>query len=87
MIWACTVTSSALVGSSAISSFGWQISAIAISARWHMPPLNWCGYCPKRACGSGMPTWPIMLSACARAVLALTARCARSASASWMPTG
>ncbi len=32
------VTSSAVVGSSAISSFGWQASAMAIMTRWRMPP-------------------------------------------------
>ena len=42
-IWACTVTSSAVVGSSAISSFGLQESAIAIITRWRMPPDSWCG--------------------------------------------
>ena len=42
-ICACTVTSSAVVGSSAISSFGSLISAIAIIARWRMPPENSCG--------------------------------------------
>ena len=42
-ICACTVTSSAVVGSSAISSFGSLDSAIAIIARWRMPPENSCG--------------------------------------------
>ncbi len=42
-IWAWTVTSSAVVGSSAISSEGSLTSAIAIIARWRMPPENWCG--------------------------------------------
>ena len=39
-ICACTVTSSAVVGSSAISSSGWQSSAMAIITRWRMPPEN-----------------------------------------------
>ena len=43
MICAWTVTSSAVVGSSAISSFGLSASAIAIIARWRIPPENWCG--------------------------------------------
>ena len=43
MICACTVTSSAVVGSSAMSSSGSLTSAIAIIARWRMPPENWCG--------------------------------------------
>ena len=37
-IWAWMVTSSAVVGSSAISSAGRQTSAIAIIARWRNPP-------------------------------------------------
>ena len=41
--WACTVTSSAVVGSSAMSSAGLSAIAIAIIARWRMPPENWCG--------------------------------------------
>ena len=42
-ICAWTVTSSAVVGSSAISSDGSLIRPIAIIARWRMPPENWCG--------------------------------------------
>jgi len=42
-ICAWTVTSSAVVGSSAISSLGELMSAIAIIARWRMPPENSCG--------------------------------------------
>ena len=37
------VTSSAVVGSSAISSDGLQASAMAIITRWRMPPDIWCG--------------------------------------------
>ena len=37
-ICAWIVTSSAVVGSSAISSLGLQASAIAIITRWRMPP-------------------------------------------------
>ncbi len=40
MICACTVTSSAVVGSSAISSRGDNASAIAIITRCRMPPEN-----------------------------------------------
>ena len=43
MIWACTVTSRAVVGSSAMSSAGPLISAMAIITRWRMPPESWCG--------------------------------------------
>ena len=42
-IWAWIVTSRAVVGSSAIMSAGWQASAMAIIARWRMPPESWCG--------------------------------------------
>jgi hypothetical protein len=42
-IWACTVTSSAVVGSSATRISGSALSAIAIITRWRMPPLSWCG--------------------------------------------
>ncbi len=37
------VTSSAVVGSSAITSFGLLAKASAISTRWHIPPESWCG--------------------------------------------
>ncbi len=40
---AWTVTSSAVVGSSAMSSAGLSAIAMAIIARWRMPPENWCG--------------------------------------------
>ena len=42
-ICACTVTSSAVVGSSAISRSGPQASAMAITTRWRWPPESWCG--------------------------------------------
>ena len=42
-IWAWIVTSSAVVGSSAISSCGSQARAIAIITLCRIPPLNWCG--------------------------------------------
>ena len=42
-ICAWTVTSSAVVGSSAISSSGSMTSAIAIITRWRMPPESSCG--------------------------------------------
>ena len=39
-IWAWIVTSSAVVGSSAMISRGSQLSATAIITRWRMPPLK-----------------------------------------------
>ena len=52
-ICACTVTSRAVVGSSAISSLGSQASAMAIMTRWRMPPDSSCGYCLRRWAGLG----------------------------------
>ena len=43
MICACIDTSSAVVGSSAISRIGSAASASAMTTRWRMPPENWCG--------------------------------------------
>ena len=43
MIWRWMVTSSAVVGSSAISSLGSQASAIAIITRCCWPPESSCG--------------------------------------------
>ena len=42
--WAWIVTSSAVVGSSAIKSEGEFAIDIAIIARWRIPPENSCGY-------------------------------------------
>ena len=50
------VTSSAVVGSSAIRMSGSQASAMAIITRWRMPPESSKGYCFRRFCGSLMPT-------------------------------
>ena len=55
-ICACTVTSRADVGSSAITTFGLSAVAIAIMTRWHIPPERWNGYCPATRSGSGRPT-------------------------------
>ncbi len=55
-IWAWIVTSRAVVGSSAMSSFGSHDSAIAIMTRWRMPPDSSCGYCLTRRSGLLMPT-------------------------------
>ena len=50
-ICAWTVTSSAVVGSSAIRTFGRPASAMAIITRWRMPPESSCGYCFSRRSG------------------------------------
>ena len=49
----CTVTSSAEVGSSAMSSFGSAARPMPMSTRWRMPPENWCGNCFSRRVGVG----------------------------------
>ena len=40
---ACTRTSSAVVGSSAMSKEGLRASAPAMTTRWRIPPESWCG--------------------------------------------
>ena len=55
-ICAWMVTSSAVVGSSAIRMSGSFASAIAIITRCRCPPDSSCGYDRSRAAGSGMPT-------------------------------
>ncbi len=56
MIWACTVTSSAVVGSSAISTAGSSAMAIAIMIRCRIPPENWCGKALTRCRAPGICT-------------------------------
>ena len=53
---ACTVTSSAVVGSSAMRMSGRSASAIAIIARCRIPPDISCGKLSNRSSGLGMPT-------------------------------
>ena len=55
-ICAWMVTSSAVVGSSAMISAGPHISAMAIMTRWRRPPESWCGYCLSRLAAAVMPT-------------------------------
>ncbi len=50
------VTSRAVVGSSATSTFGPQATAMAIITRWRMPPDSWWGYSSTRRSGAGMRT-------------------------------
>ena len=86
MICAWTVTSSAVVGSSAISTSGLWTSAIAIIARWRMPPENWCGKSDARSFAFGMPTAPSSSTARCHASFFETSACAWTASAIWAPT-
>ena len=83
---ACTVTSSAVVGSSAISSLGRQASAIAIAMRWRIPPENWCGNRPRAARGSGRRTSSRSSTARASAAARPRPRCKRTWSVSCRPT-
>ena len=55
-ICACTVTSSAVVGSSQINRSGSLAIAIAITTRWRSPPDNSCGKARARRSGWAMPT-------------------------------
>jgi hypothetical protein len=77
-ICAWIVTSSAVVGSSAMSSFGSHESAIAIITRWRIPPESWCGYSSMRRSGSGMPTSSSISIARSRAAFLLRPWCSRS---------
>ncbi len=84
-IWACTVTSRAVVGSSAKSSLGPQASAMAIITRWRMPPESWWGYSFSRRAGSGMPTDLSRARATSLASCLEMSRCSWSDSVIWRP--
>ena len=71
-ICAWMVTSSAVVGSSAMRIAGRQASAMAIITRWRIPPDIWCGYSSTRCSGSGMPTRRSISMARSRAALRST---------------
>jgi len=63
MIGGCAVTSSAVVGSSAMTRRGSLAKAKAMSTRWHMPPESWCGYRSSRVPASGSSAAASMASA------------------------
>ena len=86
MICACTVTSSAVVGSSAMSTLGSSAIAMAIMMRWRMPPENWCGKSLSRSLAAGMRTFSISSRADFMPSLRLMPRCTRNISAIWKPT-
>ncbi len=85
-ICACTVTSSAVVGSSAISRLGRSAMAMAIRMRCRIPPEHWCGKSRTRRAGSGMPTCASSFTASSRALRRLMPRCSRNSSPIWLPT-
>ena len=62
-ICACTVTSSAVVGSSAMSRSGSLAMAIAMTTRWRMPPDSSCGYRLAIRSGPGRPAASSRLTA------------------------
>ena len=80
------VTSSAVVGSSAMSNAGLVESAIAIITRWRMPPDSWWGYSLARRLASGMPTNESISTARAIAALRSRCRCRATTSAICSPT-
>jgi hypothetical protein len=81
------VTSSAVVGSSAISSAGLHASAIAMQTRCFMPPESSCGHASARRAGSAIPTRSSSPIASRRAVLRSAPRWSRSTSPICAPTG
>src|SRR6476660_487852 len=80
------VTSSAVVGSSAISSLGSQAIAIAIITRCCWPPESCDGNESMRRSGSGMPTSRSRSTARLRAARPDLPMCRRSTSSSCQPT-
>ena len=71
------VTSSAVVGSSAINSSGSPASAMAIIARCFIPPDIWNGNSSSRRRASGMPTASSRSTARLRAAAAARSRMSR----------
>jgi hypothetical protein len=86
MICACVVTSSAVVASSAISSFGSAASAIAIITRWRIPPESRWGYCANRSWAAGSRTSSISSIARSWAAALESRACIRTASVICAPT-
>ncbi len=79
-IWAWMVTSSAVVGSSAMSNLGSQARPMAIITRWRRPPESSWGYCPSRSAGRGISTMVSTSSARWRASCLETSLCSITAS-------
>ncbi|MDQ0948899.1 hypothetical protein QFZ24_002822 [Streptomyces phaeochromogenes] len=84
-ISAWTVTSSAVVGSSAISRLGEFAIAMAMTTRCRCPPESWKGYEDARFSGSGIPTRRSSPTASAAASRAETGRWLRTTSAICAP--
>ena len=82
----CTVTSSAVVGSSQMISAGSFAIAMAMTTRWRIPPENSCGKALARTAGSGIPTRSSSSTARAAASDLLIVPCASRASVICSPT-
>jgi hypothetical protein len=85
MISACTVTSSAVVGSSANRMRGFAIRPSAIATRCRIPPESSCGYCASSRPAPGSRTRPSMATASSSATLRRTPLAVIVTSASWSP--
>jgi hypothetical protein len=72
------------VGSSATRMHGPQAIAIAISARWRIPPESSCGY--RRAFSAASPTVPSSLAISSETRSRSNRRCKRNTSAICVPT-
>ena len=83
---ACTVTSRAVVGSSATSTSGLAATAIAIITRCRSPPESWWGYCRSRSRGLAMPTRSSSSAARVCAARRSMPSCSFSTSQIWRPT-
>src|SRR5438552_697278 len=79
------VTSSAVVGSSAMSRAGPEASAMAIMARWRRPPESWCGKSRARWSGEGIWTRSSISIVRAQASRRPAPLWARMAEAIWSP--
>jgi hypothetical protein len=84
---ACTVTSSAVVGSSAITMSGSRAIAEAMRARCRRPPESSCGRCRARSAALGTPTRVSSSSTRERRASRSPQPCTRSGSAISRPTG
>ena len=82
---AWTVTSRAVVGSSAMITFGSQLIAIAMTTRWRWPPESSCGYLAICRSGSGMPTMPSSSTALSTAAWPRATPCSSIDSTIWVP--
>ncbi|CAM5351632.1 hypothetical protein STANM309S_02064 [Streptomyces tanashiensis] len=85
-IWAWTVTSRAVVGSSATMTDGAFAMARAMTTRWRIPPENSCGNDRALCRGSGMPTRSSSSTARFHAARFVRSWCTRSASERSRPT-